>query len=174
MDKYTAWSFCYSKRHYLTHPWKWFKDLWRGIRDSWMRAKYGFCYSDVWDWDNWFLYTTPQMLRHMADKGSAYPGMPPFETSEKWHDWLHEVADLLESGREDWQDAHNEYHDEYMKQLSGIHWEDDNEYIHCMTREKTEIDKKYWDRAHELSKQGEDNVRRAMSMMGEHFFCLWD
>ena len=177
MEKYSCWSWCYAKRYYLTRPWKWFKDLWRNIKDVCMRARYGFTWSDVWNWDHWFLHTTPNMLRYMADHGSAYPGQPPFETPERWHDWLHEIADLLETGNEEWQDAHNKYYDEYIKELSKK-WQpwkpDENGMYHVPTPKRTELDDKYFARSKELAEQGEANVRRAMYLLGEHFFNIWD
>ena len=98
MKKYSVWYMPYNKRYLLTHPWQWVKCAWRCCRDAWRRSVYGWCPGDVWDWDQWFLRTTPEMLRYMADHGSAFPGREPFTTSEKWHDWLHNVADLLEQG----------------------------------------------------------------------------
>ena len=148
MKEYSCWNWCHSKRYYLTHPWQWFKDLKRNIKNTYMRARYGFCWIDVWNWDHWFLHTTPNMLRRMAEKGCAYPGHPPFETPEKWHDWLNEMADLLETGTDEWQDAHNEHYKKFNEQ--------------------------YLDRANELEKQGEANVQRVMNALGEHFFDLWD
>lgn len=177
MEKYSCWDFPYRKRYYLTHPWKWFKDLWRNIRDVHMRAKYGFCWSDVWNWDNWFLHVAPQMLRHMAKEGCAYPGNETFNTPERWHDWLNEVADLLDTGREDWQDQHNEYYEQYMKELA-TKWQpwimDENGNYHWPAPNRTELDDKFYARSRELAEQGEDNVRRAMEMLGEHFFSIWD
>ena len=177
MEKYSCWSFICNKRYYLTHPWKWFKDLWRNIKDVCMRTRYGFTWSDVWNWDHWFLHTTPNMLRYMADHGSAYPGHPPFETPERWHDWLYEVADLLETGNEEWQDAHNEYYDEYIKELSKK-WQpwvaDEDGMYHVPAPKRTELDDKFFARSKELAEQGDANVRRAMGMLGEHFFNVWD
>lgn len=157
--KYSVWYMPYNKKYLLTHPWKWFKCAWRNIRDAWRRSVYGWTYGDVWDWDSWFLHTVPDMLRYMADRGSAYPGCAPFDTPERWHDWLHEMADLLDTGREDWQDEHNEYYEEYIKNI---------------TKAPNELRDLYWERAKELAKQGEDNVRRAMTMLGEHFYNIWD
>lgn len=177
MEKYSCWSFIYNKRYYLTHPWKWFKDLWRNIKDVCMRARYGFTWSDVWNWDHWFLHTTPNMLRYMADRGSAYPGHEPFDTAEKWHDWLHEMADLLETGREDWQDEHNEYYKEYMDKLMD-EWQpwkpDENGIYHAPAPTRTILDDKYFARCKELAEQGEANVRRAFENLGKFFFSIWD
>lgn len=177
MEKNSCWYFPYCKRYYLTHPWIWVRDLWRNFRDVRMRVQYGFTYGDIWDWDMWFLRTAPQMFRYIAEHGSAYPGHEPFETPERWHDWLNEMAGLLESGREEWQEKHNEYHEEYMARLMDK-WkkptEDNNGLLHARTPEKTELDNKYWNRANELAQQGEDNVRRALTCISEHFYDIWD
>lgn len=179
-DNFSVWRLPWSKRYYLTHPWVWFKDIGHCIRDAYRRARYGWTYVDCWNWDTWFLSTTPAMLRHMADYGSAYPGYPPFDGdhgTEKWHEWLHEVADLLETGLEDWQDEHNEYYDEFIRQLD-TKWEpaftDEHGFIHHKPKERSELENKYFARHKELSDQGEKNVRRALSMIAEHFYSLWD
>ena len=177
MEKYSCWNWPYCKRYYLTHPWKWFGSLWQNIKDVRMRARYGFTWSDVWNWDHWFLHTVPNMLRHMADHGSAYPGHEPFTTPEKWHDWLHEIADLLETGNEDWQEKHNEYYEEYMKHIMD-NWKpmvvDENGFYHQTPRERTELENKYFARAKELAERGDANVRRAVTAIAEHFFDIWD
>lgn len=159
----SVWSFPYATHYYLKHPWVWFKHAFRNIKDGFRRARYGWTYSDVWDMDQWIMYTFPPMLRHMADKGSAYPGHEPFETAEKWHKWLHAMADLLESGLEDKQDECNEYYKEYMDHLF-----DPNDI------RVTEMDRDYYNRSQELMKDAEDNVANAMRQLGEHFYSLWD
>lgn len=177
MNKYSVWYMSYNKKYLITHPWKWVKCAWRCLRDAWRRSVYGWTYGDVWDWDSWFLHVVPDMLRHMADNGGGYPGRPPFETPERWHDWLHQMADLLETGREDWQDEHNEYREEYDKYLMES-WEpakiDKDGMLHFPVSPHSEIYEKYMTRAMELHDQGQDNVRRAMTLMAEHFSCLWD
>ena len=170
MTKYSVWYLPYNKRYLITHPWKLVKCIWRCFRDAWRRSGYGWTYGDVWDWDSWFLHTAPDMLRYMADKGSAYPGKEPFTTPEKWHDWLHEMADLLESGREDWQDEHNEYYDAYMNNIGEELKSLKDDKPHQVSKHFTN----YMLRANELRKQGDDNVRRALTLLGEHFPCLWD
>lgn len=177
MNKYSVWYMPYNKRYLITHPWKWFGCAWRNIRDAWRRSVYGWTYGDVWDWYNWFLHTTPDMLRYMADHGMAFPGHEPFDTPEKWHDWLHEMADLLDTGREDWQEEHNEYYEEYMSKLvdKWQPWEpDENGMYHTPAPKRTELDDKYFARMAELDKQGEANVRRAMALLGEHLYSIWD
>lgn len=159
MNKYSVWYMPYNKKYLITHPWQWFRCAWRNIRDAWRRSVYGWTYGDVWDWDTWFARVVPDMLRHMANKGSAYPGRIPFETPEKWHDWLQHMAFLIETSDEAWQDEHNEFYRDYMDHI----WEND----------KKRFDK-YMTRANELREQGDKNVAQAFKEMGEHFHCLWD
>ena len=163
MNKYSVWYMPYNKRYLITHPWQWVRCAYRNIRDAWRRSVYGWTYGDVWDWDTWFTRVVPDMLRHMASHGSAYPGHPPFETPEKWHDWLNEMAHLIETADEEWQDEHNEYHEEYMKHI-----------MENWNKEPSEIHKQYMKRSQELAKEGEDNIRRALTLIGEHFYSIWD
>ena len=95
----------------------------------------------------------------MADHGSGYPGVKPFETPEKWRDWLHHIADLIETASEDWQDEHNEFYRDYMDHI----WENDKERFN-----------KYFERAVELRNEGNENIKIALSQIAENFSSLWD
>lgn len=177
---WSVWKLPFGKHYYLTHPWKWFHDIWQNITDAYRRCKYGWTYVDCWNWNTWFLQTTPAMLRHIAEHGCGYPGRGEFagdDGFEKWHAWLREVADLLETGDEDWQDQHNEYYADYIKELE-TKWEstttDENGYIHHKVPEQTELDKKYFDRCKELAEQGDQNVKKALGMIATEFWAIWD
>jgi len=159
MNKYSVWYMPYSKKYLITHPWQWVRRAYRNIRDAYRRSVYGWTYGDVWDWDNWFTHIVPDMLRHMADKGSAYPGREPFDTPEKWHEWLHHMANLIESADEEWQNEHNEFYKDYME--------------HIMENDKERFNK-YITRANELHERGEENIAQAFVEMGQHFSSLWD
>ena len=180
MNYNNVWHFAYGKRYYLTHPWKWIKEVGYNIRAAWQRMVRGWTYTDVWNMDTWFLHTIPPMLRYLAEHGCSYPGRPPFDGEygpQRWKDWLLETADLLDSGREDWQEEHNQYYDEYIKHLMDD-WEpptkDENGFLVHQPREFTEHEKKYFARARELSEQGEKNVRIALGRIGEWFYSLWN
>ena len=73
------------------------------------------------------------------------------------------MADLIESGLEDNQNACNEYYKEYMDHLF-----DDKDL------RVTEMDKDYYNRAAEICKDAEHNLENAMSQIGKNFFSLWD
>lgn len=157
-----VWRFPHSARYYLTHPWKWFQQLWRNCRDTYRRARYGWTYVDVWNWDDWFLKNAVPMLRYLADNHCAYPGQGEFDTSEKWEDWLRHMADLLESGDTEWQDAHNEYYKDYMSEPIDFN------------APPSELFHKYAARAKELSDAGEANIIEAFAQIGKNFYALWD
>ena len=169
IKKYSVWRMSYNKKYLLTHPWVWFKCAWRCCRDAWRRSVYGWTYGDAWDWYDWFLHVVPDMLRHIAINGSAYPGAEPFDTPEKWRDWLLEMADLLESGDEEWQNGHNMYYEEYKKNPGSLLKVGKTPY----TREDF-VRKWYMARAAKLSEEGDKNVERAMTEIGKNFFNVWD
>ena len=176
-QKYSVWYFPYSTRYYLLHPWKWFHHLRISIRDMFHRARYGWCYGDVWDWDNWFMNVVPSMFRYLAEHGSAYPGRLPFDTPEKWHEWLNHIADTIETGTEEWQDEHNEFYKEYMDELMDK-WEPpvkgDDGYYHQSAPKQTPLDKNYFQRCMELGEQAEKNIQYALGQIAEHFYQIWD
>lgn len=101
-----------NKRWYLRHPFRFIKDFFRARRAAKRRAKYGFDNGDVWNMDDWFCAIIPEMLRKLADDGCAYPGSGKFDTPEKWHDWLHSMADLFDAINVD-PDEENEFSKEF-------------------------------------------------------------
>lgn len=160
-----VFNWAYGKRYYLTHPWKWFKELIDNIRAAWMRAIKGYCYMDVWNWDDWFCSVAPPMLRHMANHGSAYPGGEPFDTPEKWHNWLYEMAHKIERLQYDnWIEDNNEYSKEYMESF-------ENDW--CSERQE-EIRKKYYARCQEIHKMRRQILEDFGKDFFKHFDCLWD
>ena len=152
-------------RYYLTRPWKWVKELFSNIRAAWRRATKGYCYIDVWNWDDWFCSVVPQMLRHMADHGHAYPGSEPFDTPEKWHNWLYEMAHRIERLQyDDWMEDNNEYSKEYNESF-------ENDW-HSERQE--EIRKKYYVRCREIHETRQQVLEDFGKEFFKHFDCLWD
>ena len=158
----------YTTHYYLTHPWKWFSQLWRNIKAAYHRVRYGWCSWDVWDWDSWFCSITPAMLRYMADKGMAYPGGEPFETPEKWHDWLYKMAHVIERLQYDnWLEDQNEYSEDYNKTF-----EDEDEEYDSSTKE--EIREQYYKRCEEIHKTREQFLKEVFCQLAQGFDALWD
>lgn len=109
MDLNVLKDFPYRPRYYITHPWKWFRECWINLKNAWYRMTRGYCYTDLWNIDDWFLAIFPKMLRELAEKHCAYPGVEPFETPEKWEIWLKEMADKIEYLQKDSDEKENEY-----------------------------------------------------------------
>lgn len=162
MNKYSVWRFPYNKPYLWKHPIKLIKCIGQCFADAWRRSVYGWTYGDAWDWYEWFLHVTPDMLRKISNDGVAFPGHEPFETAEKWRDWLQHMAYLIETADETWQDEHNEYYEEYI-----------NTPMHRKLF-NTDIVNKYSVRAGELAEQGKKNIELAMTELGKHFYDIWD
>lgn len=178
MKKYSVFTLGYGWHYYLTHPWKFFTEISRNFRAGWQRATRGWCASDTWDWDNWFISVVPDMLRHLADYGHGYPGQDPFDEPEKWHEWLYNMAQLIETASEEWQNAHNEYYEEYINEImehTSITEEIDAEgNWHHIWHKQPEIGVKYSARAKELAEQGEKNIQYVFENLGKYFHFIWD
>lgn len=164
-EKNSAFSFPFSTRYYLIHPWVWFKDMYTGLKNARMRVKYGFCWADIWNYYDWYLRTTPQMLRYLGLHSSGYPGIAPFDEPGKWSSWLLWVADELEATREENIDKHNEYYEDYMKQFE--HWD-------FKSHTASELDKKYFDREKELYEEAHERQKKVLVQVSEFFPMLWD
>ena len=112
MDLNVFNNYGHPKSWYWCHPFLFIKHTFENWKEAIMRAKKGYCYTDVWNMDSWFCEVMAAMLRDLADKGHAYPGNDEFDTPEKWHDWLYSIADLFESASEE---DNNEFFDALMK-----------------------------------------------------------
>ena len=169
----------YSKRYYLTHPWKWFGQLGRNLRAAWMRATKGWCYSDCWNFDDTFLTIVPEVLRYLADHGCGYPGSGKWDTPEKWSDWLHSVADLMEAAAADIDDA-NEFAEDFHRLSTNMKVEKkENGCISVSwpeTDEFKEVKQLYFERMNELNEQRKESLRSAMKEFSEAIVegVLWD
>lgn len=175
MDLNVFNDFPYSKRYYLTHPWMFFRECWINLKNAWMRATKGYCYTDLWNTDDWFLTVFPKMLRHLAAEHSAYPGSPPFDTSEKWERWLIEMAENLEYAISD-PDEENEYSDEFMTMMD--HCREVRKETGTITYELDDAGKelrdKYFNRHKELTDLRQEVLEDTMTELGQHLRCLWD
>ena len=95
MKKIPFYTFCYSWRHYLTHPWKWFKDLWIGAKNFLHRARYGWSWVDLWNMDTYLGELVPTMLEELASRSCGAP-FGDFEGSRwiEFEDWQAELRVL--------------------------------------------------------------------------------
>lgn len=176
-----VFSWPYSRNYYLTHPWKWFAQLWKNLKCGWQRATKGYCDYDVWNMDSWMLELLPPMLRELAnDPVGAYPGVEPFETPEKWHYWLLKMAVKFLELQDDWTESRNEYDAEYMRLIDEAKVVEKKEdgSVHCNFIFKDEeyakeLREKWCSRIKELRDAQNAATVAAFSELAEHFYLLW-
>ena len=178
IKKRSVFNYNYSRRYYLTHPWKLVKEFFRNCNHAWRRAIYGWTWEDCWNLEDWLLNLLPEMLRHMADNGSAYPGSKPFETPEKWHDWLHSMADVLESLQEENWYSQNEYEEEFHNQISmQCSRQNLNDGVTVTWSEEKDFDiveELYLARVQELNKEREKLLIDTGRELFQYLDYIWD
>ena len=159
-EKIPIYLFSFRKSYYLKHPWKFFNELWVGAKNLWHRALYGYAYVDAWNMSSAWCLMGANMLLHIAEHGSAYPGRDEFNTPEKWHDHLIDMATRLRKCAEiDWDEA-NEYRDEYLAYCRDLKHEDARE--------------KYLSRMKELERERENLIKETFEILGRNFDLYWD
>ena len=177
MDLNVLKDFPYRPRYYITHLWKWFRECWINLKNAWMRATKGYCYTDLWNMDDWFLEVLPRMLRQLAKDHQAYPGQPPFETPEKWERWLIEMAENLEYVASD-PDEENEYSQAFMDAMDNCHKirSETNSitYTYELDAAGEELKDKYFKREKELSDTRQEVLKDTMAELGQYLRNLWD
>lgn len=137
-------NFTSTKRWYLMHPIRFFRDMKYFFKAAWKRMTKGYCGMDVWNFSDWFCEIIPTMLKELADEANGYPyGLTP----EKWHEILHEMATHIENAREDWG------HDENPYELFSEEWKD---------YQKTQEEYK------------KNELKLGLAMLEEYFDRLWD
>ena len=90
------------KSYYLTHPWKWFRDLKVGLKNAFHRMRYGFAWVDLWNLDSYICTLLPQMLWALRDRSCAYPGTDELPTPEAYSEWLNALATIINLYNTDW------------------------------------------------------------------------
>jgi len=172
----------YRKLYYLTHPWKLVKDIYWNIRNFIHRGRYGYAYSDVWNWFGWWTQVGAESLKYLAEYGHGYPGYEPWETSEKWHTYLKDLADKLEWCLTTTDIGCHEDTNEYQIYYDDIHercrksGKKDGMYCTWLetTSEEDEIIHKYWDREEELSKKDDKKRAEIFAEIGRLLPRFWD
>ena len=179
----SVWTFPYRKSYYLTHPWKWFKDIYWNIRNFWHRGRYGYAYIDVWNFCDWYPRVAAEALRYLAKHNSGYPGTKPWETIEEWREYLNYLANRLERCADSqdicFGEERNEYKDPLDKIMTETYHRKDNEdgtvsTWHEFNDEQEEIRKKYWEREKEIRDADQAYNEKTFQWLGEDLPRIWD
>jgi hypothetical protein len=79
----------------LTHP-----RPWQRVRYNWQRARRGWADCDVWSLDSYIARVLSEAVPRLA-KGHAYPGREPWETREKWAEYVRDLGARLGTWNDD-------------------------------------------------------------------------
>ena len=179
----TVWTFPYRKSYYLTHPHKWFHDLYWNIRNFWHRGRYGYAYVDVWNFCDWYPRVAAEALRYLAKNGKGYPGVKPYDTIDKWTHYLTYLAERLErcANSQDicFHEGLNEYKDELNKIMRERQVRTENPdgsvtISHTLTEEEEEIRKKYWAREEEIRNADMEYNKETWALLAQELPSIWD
>ena len=171
----------WSKRHYLTHPWKWFGAMWRRLKWAWQRSTRGFADPDWWNMNDWISEVMPVMLETMAEKSCGYPGEEKGFTEASWKKYLLEIAAHLRNCTEDTAEAVNVYSDEWHEMIDKLeitHSTDEhgNMVASCapLADEQQKLYENYLARCKELYEWQRQEAYKGFSMLAKVYFDLWD
>ena len=182
-NKLSVMSFPYRKMHYLTHPWKWFKDIYWNIRNFWHRGRYGYAYVDVWNFCDWYPRVGAAALRYLAANNRGYPATKPWNTMKEWREYLNYLANRLERCADStdilFGVERNEYKDELdaiMEKRRIVTNNADGSTTHSweLTPEEEEIRKKYWEREKEIRDADAAYIVETFRWVGEDLQHFWD
>ena len=170
--------YSYTWRHYLRHPFKWWRETIRNFKAAWRRAIKGWCHTDCWEFGYWFLEVVPDMLDYLADHGKAYPGNDKFPTPESWAEHLHLIAALLRNARDDRRDMQNEYYPAYQRMVDNgedsERWTDEQGHTHVRWK-PNELSRNYFRKDEELAIEQDKIIEKALKLLAETpLKALWD
>lgn len=167
--------------YYIRHPIRFMRHFIRNLNNAYSRIVRGYCKSDYFNLDSWLITLLPQMLREIKNSPvGAYPGIKPFETPEKWHEWLETMALNFESIQNNWAEVKNEYDGEY--------WDIFHNYVEtygniCQAVENgpqksaqdylKEVQEKWLARAQELDEQQQAFTENLFLELSKHLYQLW-
>ena len=170
----------FSVRYYLLHPHVWLKHTAYNLRDAYHRVTRGWAATDVWNLDSWFGDTFSAMIRYLAENGHGYPGVPPWDTPEKWKDALLLLeSDLKRIIDEDYWEARNEYAAPYYELVDKNRKSivDANGFTTTYYENEAEVkamSTNCMKRAEELMNERKALIKTTFAQLGEMFDSLWD
>lgn len=182
-NELSVWTLSYGKSYYLTHPWKLFRDFYWNFRNWWHRGRYGFAYVDVWEWSTWWPKVGAAALKYMAKHGSGYPSVEPWDTPEKWRDYLNKISDLLKWSADSQDILYNENINEYSAAMNEIcertsrRKENEDGTVSTwldMTVKDKIIRDKYFAREKELQDEFDEQRAKIFEEIGHKLPRFWD
>lgn len=179
----SVWTFPYRKSYYLTHPHKFFRDLYWNWRNFWHRARYGYAYVDVWNFCDYYPRVGAEALRYLARHNNSYPSIKPWNTMEEWREYLEYLANRLERCANSQDILFGEERNEYKEPLNEImkmrekrteNADGSVTISHTLTPEEEEIRKKYWKRENEIRTADQKYNEETYRWLASDLPHMWD
>lgn len=155
-----------------TYDWKWntWRGFWKNIK-QWFdnraaakqRAKWGYCYGDIWNCGDTICCQMAHMLTEFRNKCNSWPD-GKFDSFEEWIAFIDEIIDLLEIAECD-PDELNCYAEEYNKVLMVSRNE--------RTPEQEELSRLYYKEEIEIYERQKSARMKALTMFAENAPYIW-
>lgn len=174
------------------------KEIFRNLKCCVQRIKKGYCFRDVWNINDWFLYVIPDMIEEFRDATNGSPlrflkndGTDTEEETDRafarWKDILMEMAFLFRESNEETCQRKNPYYEEYrvvrnkfIKRFGFngkwvIKKDGSRAFIHKLSDipKYKALEENYRKAEIELWEYRDDCLKKAMSMFTEYFYDLW-
>ena len=156
----------YRPWRYPSNWWNNIKQFFYNIKCAWQRVTKGYCDRDVWDLDTHFLNLFHFTLRDLALHHYGYPGTEPFDTDEKWKDYLMDLSLKFYQA--------NEAHDAYPHPMYDKWCEDIHKHPEELLNYQSPYSHEMFIEMQELCEKRQAVFEEAWKMLGEHFWSLWD
>lgn len=157
-------NYCYAKRYYIFHPWKFVSQTFRNIKFAWQRATKGYCDYDYWNIDYYLLKLLPELF---DDFRKNLHGHPCSFTEEEWDNFLlKEVIEPLRNAQEEQEVEINEFETEIFNYFKDGSLTDMNY--------PPELWNKYMAREKEIDDWRDKQMRKAFASIIMNFWNLWD
>lgn len=158
--KNSVWNWSTYRRE---NPIRIVKLFFRDVKYSIQRIKYGWCESDTWGIDYWFLNVVPDMLLYLKNNKHGYPisfdenGEQILNSEEEWDKVLDEIIYLFHESSEDYCSIKNRYNSELANGFA-----DENKKHLWIQEEKN------------LGNYREQCKNQAFELFSKYFYDLWD
>ena len=147
------------------------KYVWSNIQDFfyWIKAFFqrgwrGWADCDTWGMDGYLLEIMLPMIKHLKETKHGYPGTL---TEERWDKIMDKMISGLEAGNRVFEDDYiDKIQPDWLNEVKG---EDLLEQIN-----RVKIKPETWTKYRQMERKDEKEFRRAMALITEYFFALWD
>lgn len=154
-------------------PWTLVKYIKRSLKWSWQRITRGFSDGDIWWMHTYLQMLLPDMLQYLKDHRMGSPVClcrtdKPEDDSchEEWDKVLDQMIFLWRESCEYSSFKKNPYEEEYMEMLDKYYDKDDPKY--------KKIADKYEKAEGEINQYRAECKDKALDMLKEYFYLLWD